>query len=291
MYVFYFIFVGDQIHVRGQDSITELSTILNFVSDIHLARHVDVDGVLMDGSFSTNEIYANTVEKGRLLVRTLEASLQGAYDDGMALLMTTQSISTSEFGQNRHKTYECLDNLCLSLKSNMDLFQQTLETLLAIGHEQADTAQGEYNGSIEWRLSKVSTIHQDAISTGYASEDVVDMEYAMNRRNTIVLPLVLANQPEIQTTRPDEALHSDQSSIDPNKGTSSTVPSPGPDDESEHFLENFLACEVYLREMDSCKQVSAAAECRKWQVNQDFGRRVCGQIGQRFSAMVPASKL
>ncbi|KAM6494104.1 Ras guanine nucleotide exchange factor domain containing protein [Amanita muscaria] len=186
---------ADQIHVRGQNLITELSSILSFVADIHIARHVDVDGVLMDGSISANEIYAGTVEKARSLVRGLEASIQAAYDDGMALVMTTQSISGDEFGQNRAEKgfiYERLDTLCLSLKANMDHAQQILEALLAIGHEQADTAQGEYTGSIEWRLSKLSMIRQDD-DVGFTDEDedVVDMEYAMNRG---IMAQSLANQ-------------------------------------------------------------------------------------------------
>ncbi|KAF8635804.1 hypothetical protein AX15_000011 [Amanita polypyramis BW_CC] len=229
----------DQIHVRSQDSITELSIILNFVSDIHLARHVDVDGILMDGSFSTNEIYAGTVEKARHLVRTLEVSLQDVYDGGMALLMATQSILATEFGQkrnNRTVAYESLDTLCLSLKSNIDLVQQTIEVLFAIGHEQADTTRGEYNGSIERRLSKACMTNQNADVAGYVDEDVVDMEYAMNRSNTVALPLVLANQPESQTsqealTQLDEALHSNRNSTDPIKGAPFGSPSPGLDDD------------------------------------------------------------
>jgi son of sevenless-like protein len=191
---------ADQLYVRGQDLITELSLILHFVAEIHVARHVDVDGVIMDGTVSTDGIYANTVEKARLLVRTLEASMQAAYDDGTALLMTTQSISTDELGQHRNNKdaiYERLDTLCLSLKANMDLVQQTLEALLAIGHEQADTAQGEYNGSIEWRMSKLSMIRQYD-GAGLTDEDVVDMEYAMNRRDKGIIPLGLSNQADDQ---------------------------------------------------------------------------------------------
>ncbi len=233
----------DQIHLRGQDLITELSAALNFIADIHLARHVDVDGVLRDGSFSANEIYANTVEKARLLVRTLEACAQATYDDGVTLLMTIQSISATEFGRNRNDktlTYERLDSLCLSLKANMDLVQQTFEALLAVGHEQADTAQGEYNGSIEWRLSKVSMIHQGDNAT-FVDEDVVDMEYAMNGRKNVISSLALGSQPELQSQpdvpQPDDTLYLDTKSTDQtDPGPFERSSSPGLDDDRKSFI-------------------------------------------------------
>ncbi|KAK2459678.1 hypothetical protein APHAL10511_008323 [Amanita phalloides] len=223
---------ADQIHMRCQDLITELSTILSLVADIHLARHVDVDGVLMDGSFSTNEIYANAVEKARLLVRKLEASMQTTHDDGMALLVTTQSISATEFGRDRNDktmTYERMDALCLSLKANMDLVQQTLEALLAVGHEQADTAQGEYNGSIEWRLSKVSMIHQGDGMDYVNNEDVVDMEYAMNSHNNLMSSFALTGQPEANAP-PDEASYDENSISQTNNVPYKPSSSPGLDD-------------------------------------------------------------
>lgn len=229
--------------MRGQDLISELSTTLNFVADIHLARHVDVDGVLRDGSFSANEIYADTVEKARSLVRTLEAAAQAAHDDGVTLLMTIQSISATKFWRNRNDktfTYERLDSLCLSLKVNMDLVQRTLEGLLAVGHEQEDTAQGEYNGSIEWRLSKVSMIHQSDDAT-YVGEDVVDMEYAMNGHSITISSLALGSQSEIGHADPvqrDDLLYSDTKPTNQTDGVPfAPSPSPGLDDDSKSYLK------------------------------------------------------
>jgi son of sevenless-like protein len=234
------LFSADQIHLRGQDLISELSTTLNFVANIHLARHVDVDGVLRDGSFSANEIYADTVEKARSLVRTLEASAQAAHDEGVTLLMTIQSISATKLWRNHNDktfTYERLDSLCLSLKANMDLVQRTLEDLLAVGHEQADTAQGEYTGSIEWRLSKVSMIHQSDNGI-YVGEDVVDMEYAMNSHSITISSLALGSQSEHgQAAQPDDLLHSDTKSINQTEGVPfEPSPSPGLDDDSKSYL-------------------------------------------------------
>jgi len=63
---------------------------------------------------------------------------------------------------------------------------QTLDALLSLGYDQADMAQGEYTGAIEWRISRLSIIdsHFDARPMSVLdpadpeSEDIVDIEVA-----------------------------------------------------------------------------------------------------------------
>lgn len=187
---------ADRVCADGQDVITHLSSFLVFVSNIYVARHVDIDGVSRDsGHVPNNELYTQTVEKARLLVRTLEATMQSLYDDGSELLLTTESIRHWEAGQSRqdrHTSYDYLDALMSSLKSNLDVVQQTLEALLSVGHDQADMAQGDYTGSIEWRMSRLSVIDNQfggsarPMSAFFRkhevdNEELIDMETAFRR--------------------------------------------------------------------------------------------------------------
>lgn len=122
----------------------------------------------------------------------------------------------------------------------MDLVQQTFEALLAVGHEQADTAQGEYNGSIEWRLSKVSMIHQSD-NAAFVDEDVVDMEYAMNGRKNVVSSLILGSQSELQSQpdvpQPDDTLYlNTKTTGQTDPGPFGRSSSPVIDDDSKSFI-------------------------------------------------------
>jgi son of sevenless-like protein len=80
-----------------------------------------------------------------------------------------------------------LDSLSTSLSKNLDLIKQDFEALLSVGHEQADIAQGDYNGSIDWRMSRISAIserlnmHDHTKSYGSDNEDIIDMELALHR--------------------------------------------------------------------------------------------------------------
>lgn len=156
---------------------------------------MDIDGISHELGHVPNDIYTQTVERARLLVRTLEAAVQSIYDDSSELLLTAQSVRPSEDGQSareREDAYDLLDALVTALHSNMGLVQQTLEALLSIGHDQADMAQGDYNGSIEWRMSRLSVIdtqfggsHRLASSRTYDdadNEEVVDMELAFRKQ-------------------------------------------------------------------------------------------------------------
>jgi son of sevenless-like protein len=181
---------GDLVRFEGQNVITRLYAFLLFVANIHVARHVDIDGINQE-SGPSNELYVQSVEKARVLVRTLEAAVQILYDDGTALLMTTQGVRQPELSQatkDQAPSHDSLTVLCTSLKANTRVVKQTLEALLSIGHHQSDMSQGDYNGSIEWRMSRMSMIDNRFPPSGafidepYDPEgDVVDMEIAFSK--------------------------------------------------------------------------------------------------------------
>jgi son of sevenless-like protein len=126
-----------------------------------------------------------TIDNARILVRTLEAVFQSIYDDCAALLLTVQSVRDSEADQERRYTYEYLDALSSSLGSNLSLIVQTLDSLLSVGHEQAEMAVGEYTGSIDWRMSRVSMrpVVDFTVIPGAGSADVVGIEHAFSNQS------------------------------------------------------------------------------------------------------------
>lgn len=135
--------------------ISRVSSFLVFTGNTHIARHVDVDGIGQESSASS-AVYMQTVDNARLLVRALEAIFQSIYDDCSALLLTIQSVRDCDAGQERSYAYEYLDALSSSLSSNLRLVVQTFDSLLSVGHDQAEMALGEYTGSIDWRMSRIS---------------------------------------------------------------------------------------------------------------------------------------
>jgi len=211
--------------VDGQGAVTHLSSFLSLVTSIHVARHVDIDGISQgSGQSPTNELYAQTVDNARLLVRTLEAAVQSLYDDGSALLLAIQSLRNSKMNQqpqDKDSLQEYLESLVASSKSNLRVVQQTLEQLLSLGHNQADMAQGDYNGSIEWRMSRLSVIdnqfggaRRKFLPKPYDSEgeDVVDIEHAfrppeskVQDNGDVAQPLSQASESASDHSPPDNA--------------------------------------------------------------------------------------
>lgn len=144
-----------------QDLVSYISHFIRFVADIHIARHVDIDGIQQTGD-TMDDMYAQTLTKARSHVRTLETAFQAAYDDSSSLLLTSQNLLSSDPGcspEDRMVSLTALESSTSSLRANLFLVRETLEALLSVGHEQADIAQGDYNGSIEWRMSRLSVIH------------------------------------------------------------------------------------------------------------------------------------
>ena len=177
---------------RVQELVTHISAFLSMIADIHVARHVDIDGIRQAENATADDRYSRSVENARGLVRSLETVVQAIYDDSSALLITAQGLhdDPNVLRGEREASYDLLDSLSSSLNANMKLVKQTFEGLLSVGHEQADVAQGDYNGSIEWRMSRLSVINDHfggalhaSTSTDpyYENEDVVDMELAFSR--------------------------------------------------------------------------------------------------------------
>ncbi|KAJ7205919.1 ras guanine nucleotide exchange factor domain-containing protein [Mycena haematopus] len=171
-----------------------MSSYLKFASNVHVARHVDIDGIRQEAGAVTNEMYTPTVEKARTLIRILEHALQSLYDESVSILLTAQSLRHVDPGQSlqaQNMSLEYLNTLCASLKANLEVANQTFEALLAVGHEQADIAQGDYNGSIDWRMSRLSVIDTQLggalrpMSTFDEQGDVIDLEVALGRRGHV----------------------------------------------------------------------------------------------------------
>jgi len=181
---------------EGQDAIAHLWYALSSLADIHVARHVDIDGISQNLEASpTNELYAQTIDNARLLVRTLEAAVQSLYDDGSALLLAAQSLRSADLdyqsSEDRDSSYKYVESLTDSSMANLRVVQETLEKLLSVGHDQADMAQGDYNGSIEWRMSRLSMVDTQfggalrpsskLLQRPYEAdgEQLIDMEHAL----------------------------------------------------------------------------------------------------------------
>ncbi|KAJ7601115.1 ras guanine nucleotide exchange factor domain-containing protein [Mycena floridula] len=183
-----------QVRLRAKELVSRISNFLTFVANIHVARHVDIDGIRQESSPVPNDRYSQTVEKARTFVRGLETASQAVYDDAASLLLAAQAMREADLGQSRQDravAYDYMDILSTSLKANVAVVQQSLEALLTIGHDQADMAQGDYNGSIEWRMSRLSVIdtkfgglnRPNSNYNGFDEndEDFVDFEHALSR--------------------------------------------------------------------------------------------------------------
>lgn len=240
------IFSEQRVWITGRELLSSLSSLLLFVANIHIARHVDIDGFYSNVADAERAaLYAQTVDKARLLARTLEAVVQALYDDAATLLLTIQRVRRLTYRvsrQDRDFQSEYLDAISGSLKSNLQFLMQTLDTLLSLGHDQADMAQGEYTGAIEWRMSRLSIIdcNFDARPMSVLdpadpeSEDIVDIAVAFGasgmKKSAVNhgdrAPFRSQSQLSDATiTLTDRSLKSAASSYDPTMSVHTLVPS------------------------------------------------------------------
>lgn len=182
---------SERVSQEGQSAAAYLSWLLQWLCGVNVAYHVDIDGVRSDASSQ----YRQIVDRARQLVRTLEAATQALYDDGATLFMAAQHLSFSEFFARRDRItlVNTVEITAPIIRSNCVLVGQTLESLLAIGHDQASTSQGDYRNSIEWRTSRIniadSSMATDSSLTAIPrivdgpddGDDLVDMEHAFGQ--------------------------------------------------------------------------------------------------------------
>ncbi|KAF9267558.1 ras GEF [Marasmius fiardii PR-910] len=180
----------DRIHLLAKETTALISSFLTYMADVNVGRHVVIDAPT---ETSTNALYDRTVEKARMLVRTLESSIQSVYDDCAEVLLQAQAMRDIELGQPyQERDYACdmLNVLVTSLKANLAVVQQTLQGILTLGHEQRDISQGDYSGSIEKRFSRQSLIGVQfggalrpisIVPKAFDEEDIVDFETAFQR--------------------------------------------------------------------------------------------------------------
>jgi hypothetical protein len=139
--------------------ITQLFAFLDLIGNVDIARHVDVDGTKQELAFN-KALYEQTVEEARLLVRTLETAVQALYDAGSMLLMAIQSLPSRlhPAKYRKERLFDVALALSDSLKAKLPTVFHTLETLLFIGNHQADIYRGDYNGFVQWKIGRESTI-------------------------------------------------------------------------------------------------------------------------------------
>lgn len=120
---------------------------------------------------------------------------------------------------------------------------QTIDTLLSLGHDQADMAQGEYTGAIEWRMSRLSIIDSNFDARPMSvldpadpeSEDIVDIEVAFGASGMKKSAALLGDRAptfrsqsqlsDTTITLTDRSLKSAASSYDPTMSVHTLVPS------------------------------------------------------------------
>ena len=109
----------------------------------------------------------------------------------MALQTLRSTTTTTDFPASWYQ----LLSLTTILQTNLGIVSETFEALLSVGHDQAELGQGEYNGSIEWRMSRVSIIESriaavvtlpriagaSSHSETETEDEVVNMELAFRR--------------------------------------------------------------------------------------------------------------
>lgn len=169
------------------------------MANICVARHVDIDGIQREpGQTTVHEMYMQAVHNARQHVRMLEVAVQAIYDDSASLLTTTQALRQADLNnyeqseKDRAACYARLLALVNTMEANTKVVERTLETILQVGLDQADLALGDYNGSIGWRLSRVSVIESTlrpmlvtpSTARGFDRESVVDMAHALGKTRT-----------------------------------------------------------------------------------------------------------
>ncbi|EMD39992.1 hypothetical protein CERSUDRAFT_112236 [Gelatoporia subvermispora B] len=178
-----------RVRADGQLVVAQLSSLLEFIGHIQVARHVDVDGA---GQSSSQAAYLKTVEKSRELLRSLEASTQALYDDGALFFSAVLTIAgNSRLSEEFLVAQRNIETCATTIRVNASNITQMLDALLVIGYDQSDIGQGDYNSSIEWRSSRISMVNipidpdiarlSSGHNGGRPDSEIVDFELAVSR--------------------------------------------------------------------------------------------------------------
>lgn len=210
---------------------------LELANNIDIARHVDVDGVsVSSGQYLPHGPYAEMVENARLLMRTLEAALQSLYDDGSTLLVAVQTLGQPYSTEDDRAVRDYIDALLVAIIANANVSVQSLESLLVVGYDQANSSQQDYRSSIDWRLSRPPDVLDP--------EAPLDFESALVRPPPRTLPseLTLGLYDQVGRMRSDSAVDaptptwSQQNSVSATEETL-VAPSPEPSELEEDDVD------------------------------------------------------
>ena len=125
--------VSDRVILAGRLAIAQLSEFLGLAEDIDVAGYVDVEGYE-----AVPEAYLQDVQKARELIRTFETARQALYDDSSVVLMASQAIHVSLFGQGGQGPPEVVHSAIPALRENLGTLMETLELLLDIAQSQGE---------------------------------------------------------------------------------------------------------------------------------------------------------
>ncbi|KAI0731989.1 ras GEF [Fomitopsis betulina] len=190
-------------HIRSetQSATAQLHATLELANNVDIARHVDVDGVsVSSGQYLSRGPYAQMVEHARMLMRTLEAALQSLYDDGSTLLVAVQTLGQPYSAEDDRAVRDYIDALLVAIIANANVSVQSLESLLVVGYDQANSGQQDYRSSIDWRLSRPPDVLDP--------EAPLDFESALVRPPPRTLPseLTLGSYDHVGRMRSDSAV-------------------------------------------------------------------------------------
>ena len=125
--------VSDRVILAGRLAIAQLSEFLALAEDIDVAGYVDVEGFE-----NVPETYLQDVQRARELIRTFETARQALYDDSSVVLMASQAIHVSLFGQGGQGPPDVVHAAIPALRENLGTLMETLELLLDIAQSQGE---------------------------------------------------------------------------------------------------------------------------------------------------------
>jgi son of sevenless-like protein len=197
-------------------------------------------------------------------------------------------VEPGQSPEARDRNLDYLDALCSSQKANLNVVNQTFEALLTVGHDQADMAQGDYNGSIDWRMSRLSVIDTQfggavrPMSTllAYDSDpqgDMLDLGMALGRKGHVPAESFdsmryQSNGNGIMNDEPEPSLDETMVSPDsPGSRADYADASPNMDEDCEHLIFP-LSClspkPSQLRRKRPVRQVAASWQRSLAQITQ-----------------------